>query len=108
MDLKNTEEPKNQGTSNYYVNYDAQLVEWSLKLKDFKSKLHEVHQELQAEAQSKLEEFETKYEEASRRIDELKREGLIAKDEIKTRFENAWKELLAAYETVENLIERDH
>lgn len=93
------DQSKNQGPSNNYANYDAQLTEWSLKLKEFKSKLGELSNEFRSEAKSTLDTLEEKYNDASMKIEELKAEGLIAKDDLKTGFENAWKELLQAFET---------
>jgi len=98
MNLKNNEY-KNPGPSNYYANYDAQLTEWSQKLKEFKSNLDKINKEFQAEAKSTIDNLEEKFNEASYRIEELKGEGLIAKDDIKTKFESAWKDLLSAYES---------
>ncbi len=85
--------------TNSYENFDSQLNEWSKKLDEFKHKLTRVGSDIQNEAKQKIEDLELKYKTASEKINDLKDKGLFAKDEMKTGFEKAWKELLQAYES---------
>jgi chromosome segregation ATPase len=102
MKTKNTESKKSfkkvPPPTNSYENYDSQLNEWSQKLEEFKSKLTKLSAELQLEASQKIERLEKKYEDASEKMNDLKSKGLSAKDEVKTGFEKAWKELLQAFD----------
>lgn len=90
----------NTPLTNSYVNFDIQFHEWSQKLAELKHKLAEVSEDIQNEATQKIEDLEKKYNTASEKMNDLKSKGLLAKDEMKTGFEKAWKELSQAFESV--------
>jgi hypothetical protein len=100
MKTKTTETTKSskKSPSNSYENYDAQLNEWAMRMGEFKTKLSALSAELQSEAAEKVLLLEAKYEDATDKMNDLKTMGLSAKDELKTGFEKAWKELLHAFD----------
>lgn len=97
--MKPTTNEKNAPPSNSYQNFDSQLSEWSQKLDEFKVKLNQLGEDIQIEATQKIEDLEKKYNTATEKMTDLKSKGLLAKDEMKTGFEKAWKELLQAFES---------
>jgi hypothetical protein len=85
----------------YVAKMEAQLGEWSAKLKDMKAKAEKAAAQGRIEYQRKLEQSKAqeKHDQARQKLNEMKAAGEERWEALKSGLEGAWKELKKSVES---------
>ena len=76
----------------YIAKMEAQLNDWTARLKEMKSKLEDAEVQGRKAFHEQVEASQRQHEVARRHLDELKRSGEDAWEALKARVDAAWKE----------------